>query len=109
MVGTRNPRALVLPDKREWCCWVCPYLRAQALGSIGDLLEGRSAIQRDLDGLEKMTDRHLVRFKDEEREVLHLGQNNPVQQGRQGLNGQGAALEQRTWGSWGQPGSQQVS
>lgn len=32
-----------------------------------------------------MADGHLVKFKDGECEVVHLGQDNPVQGGRRGL------------------------
>ena len=62
-----------------------PSLGEQALGSVEDLLEGKSAGQRDLEGLEERADRHLVKFKDEEDEVPHLGQSNPVQQDGQQL------------------------
>lgn len=70
---------------------------------------GSDGGQRDLGGLEKMADRHLVKFKGDKCYVLHLRQNNTVPQGQQELNGQGVALGERTWGSWGQPGSPHVS
>uniref|UniRef100_A0A8B9GC29 Reverse transcriptase domain-containing protein n=1 Tax=Amazona collaria TaxID=241587 RepID=A0A8B9GC29_9PSIT len=45
-------------------------------GSV-DMLEGRNAIQRDLDTLVRWADANLMKFSHDKCKVLHLGQSNP--------------------------------
>jgi len=46
------------------------------LGGVADTPEGRAAIQKDLDRLEKLADRKFMKFNKTKCKVLHLRENN---------------------------------
>ena len=47
------------------------------LSGVVNTLEGREAIQRDLDRLEKWSHENLMRFSEAKCKMLHLGRVNP--------------------------------
>jgi len=79
-------------------CIFSKFAHDTRMSGTVNTLEGRKAIQRDLDKLEEWISVNLMKFNKDNRRVLHLGQRNPQYEYRLGYECVGSSPAQKDLG-----------